>query len=116
MLHELKTWPRYFERITSGQKSFELRKNDRDFQPGDAVLLREFDPDTMYFTGKQIHCRITYVMSAMDGLLKDYCIFSFEDLRYEEVPRERFYALCPNLQKALEPENRGFSCHDTIDE
>lgn len=42
--HELKIWPQYFCRVADGTKTFEVRKNDRGFQPGDAVWLREWDP------------------------------------------------------------------------
>lgn len=41
--HELKCYSQYFQRICSGQKTFEIRKNDRDFQVGDILHLREFD-------------------------------------------------------------------------
>ena len=44
MKHELKTWPQYFSRVADGSKTFEYRVNDRGFQPGDDVLLREWDP------------------------------------------------------------------------
>ena len=43
--HELKCHPEYFYRICSGQKSFEIRKNDRDFQVGDTLILKEYDPE-----------------------------------------------------------------------
>lgn len=44
MNHELKCWPQYFQRVKDGTKTFEVRINDRGFQPGDKVTLREFDP------------------------------------------------------------------------
>lgn len=44
MEHELKIWPQYFCRVKDGSKTFEVRKNDRGFQPGDFVKLREYDP------------------------------------------------------------------------
>ena len=37
---ELKILPEYFEAVKSGKKTFELRKNDRDFCVGDILILR----------------------------------------------------------------------------
>lgn len=44
MTHELKIWPQYYCRVADGSKTFEVRKNDRGFQPGDTVILKEYDP------------------------------------------------------------------------
>lgn len=40
MLHELKTYPKYFQETIEGNKLFEIRKNDRNFQVGDVLLLK----------------------------------------------------------------------------
>lgn len=45
MKHVLKIWPEYYERVANGSKTFEIRKNDRNFNQGDLVELRYFDPD-----------------------------------------------------------------------
>jgi hypothetical protein len=44
MRHELKCWPPYFERLLDGSKTFEVRKDDRGYQTGDWLVLREWDP------------------------------------------------------------------------
>lgn len=44
MQHELKIHPQFFCRVADGTKTFEVRNNDRDFQPGDRIILREWDP------------------------------------------------------------------------
>lgn len=43
-VHYLKTWPSYFQAIKAGDKPFEVRRNDRDYQPGDTLILQEWDP------------------------------------------------------------------------
>ena len=44
MKHELKIWPEFYERVRDGEKTFEVRTNDRNFQCGDFVVLKEWDP------------------------------------------------------------------------
>lgn len=44
MTHHLKCHPPYFEKIVSGTKKFEIRKNDRDFEVGDVLVLQEYEP------------------------------------------------------------------------
>ena len=43
--HELKTLERYWRRVEMGVKTFEIRKNDRDFQVGDMLRLVCVDDD-----------------------------------------------------------------------
>jgi hypothetical protein len=40
--HELKTWPGPFAAVLSGEKTHEVRKNDRGYAVGDRLLLREY--------------------------------------------------------------------------
>ncbi len=65
-IHELKTWPPLFRLIVTGAKPFEVRKNDRDFRVGDALVLREWQPDKEgrggWYTGAETIARVTYVM------------------------------------------------------
>lgn len=44
MKHELKTLTQFFPFVKSGAKTFEIRLNDRNFQVGDTLLLREWIP------------------------------------------------------------------------
>lgn len=66
MEHELKIWPAYFAAVLDGRKTFEVRKNDRGFNAGDTVYMREFDPavsvEIHRYTGMSIRFRIGYVL------------------------------------------------------
>ena len=60
--HFLKTWPEYFQAIWDGKKTFEVRKNDRDFKVGDMLVLQEFDPKTKEYSGSALCKRVTYII------------------------------------------------------
>lgn len=59
-VHELKTWPLYFGAVKSGRKTFELRRDDRNFTVGDELQLREWDPETGRYTGDEVRVVVTY--------------------------------------------------------
>lgn len=61
--HELKTlWP-FWEAVADGTKTFELRKNDRDFQTGDRLRLVRTVPGTPDIEKQVIEKTVTYVLS-----------------------------------------------------
>ena len=45
MIHYLKITQPYLGMMERGEKTFEMRKNDRNFKVGDVLLLYEFDPE-----------------------------------------------------------------------
>lgn len=40
MRHELKCEAEFFDAVERGDKTFEIRRNDRNYQVGDTILLR----------------------------------------------------------------------------
>ena len=59
MLHSLKTLPKYFKAVQSGVKTFEVRKDDRDFQVKDYINFEEWDGE---YKGNSFTRRITYIL------------------------------------------------------
>jgi len=72
-LHDLKIWPQFFDAVAEGRKRAEIRKNDRDYQDGDVLNLREFDPHTEQYTGRGVTAVVTHVqrIGELDATLKN---------------------------------------------
>ena len=79
MTHELKTWPEYFQAVRNRSKTFEVRKNDRNFHPGDTVILQEYDPITKQYTGEHETRDVGYVLVDYPALPPDYVVFTLYD-------------------------------------
>lgn len=82
MNHELKSCPRFFDAVASLRKTFEIRRNDRNFKVGDRLMLREWDGQK--FTGRWLARRVTYVS---DYEQKDGFVVMAIDLDY--IPPRR---------------------------
>lgn len=86
VVHQLKTWPTYWDAVARGEKSFEVRKNDRAFQTGDIVVLSRqtrdefgapYDTDYTTDTVRSLTFRIGWILQGGQfGIEPGYCIFS----------------------------------------
>lgn len=76
MIHELKLYTEYFKDVVSGEKTFEIRKNDRPFKKGDLLALNEYDGQ--YYTGKSCLVYIDYIMNNPDYVKKDFVVMSIK--------------------------------------
>ena len=100
MVHHLKSWPEFFIPVLEEIKNFEVRKNDRDFQVGDKVILQEYYPSPCQvcafqtpevqacghqYTRREVTVKITYILGAgsisalFDGapIPSKLCVFGF---------------------------------------
>jgi len=78
MKHELKTRGEYFQAIKRGEKTFEVRNNDRDFKVGDTLLLKEWNPKGYNsvapselvgeYTGEELEVKVTYILKEPIGV------------------------------------------------
>lgn len=83
-VHDLKCWPDFFRAIAAGEKRHDLRRSsDRRFEIGDRLRLREFDPRSSTYTGREQMVMVTYITSpehrcalSENALNPDYCILS----------------------------------------
>jgi hypothetical protein len=70
MHHELKIWPQFFALVKTGQKPFEIRRDDRQYAVGDTLVLREWRPEAVQpappdagtYTGRVCEKVVTYIM------------------------------------------------------
>lgn len=78
MTHELKTWPGPFEDVLRELKTFEVRNyDDRRFRVGDTLLLREWDPNTLLYTGREVRREVTYILyGGLFGIPPELCVMS----------------------------------------
>jgi hypothetical protein len=70
----LKTWPEYFQAVKARTKPFEVRKDDRNFQVGDGLWLREWDPAAKSYTGESVTVWVTYKLADYPALVPGYCV------------------------------------------
>ena len=108
--HTLKSHPEYFEQVWIGEKTFEVRVNDRGYKVGDIVTFREFDllrpqgegelkedREASQYTGRQCSYRISYVFTGdvKLGLVlpNNVCVFGIRPfLMRSPAISERFTA------------------------
>lgn len=77
MIHEVKILPVYYDAVISNIKHFELRKDDRDYQAGYFLVLKEWEDGR--YTGRETGFRIEYVLRDCPqyGLMDGYCILGW---------------------------------------
>lgn len=59
-MHELKTLAEYYDAVDRGDKTFEIRIDDRGFAVGDVLYLVETRVDGSR-TGRSSHYKVTYL-------------------------------------------------------
>ena len=76
--HCLKTELKFFNDICYHGKSFEVRKNDRNFKKGDTLILQAIN-ENKDLTGQALTLKIRYILKDSDfpkGIKKGYCVLS----------------------------------------
>jgi len=68
-------WPASYERVLSGEKTYDLRLADWKIKPGDTIVFREWDPTTKAYTGRMMERKVGYV-----GRTKDWEVWPKADI------------------------------------
>ena len=66
MKHYKKVWPKYFQKILDGVKTYELRLADWECKEDDILVLQEWDLKTKNYTGRTVEKKITYILKTKD--------------------------------------------------
>lgn len=79
--HQLKCWPAPFQALLDGIKTFEWRLNDRDYEVGDILNLREWDPEANdgqgRYTHREVKRLVTYILRGPKfGMPEEYVVMS----------------------------------------
>lgn len=74
--HTLKITPEYYRAIERGDKTFEVRKNDRDFQVYDILELKEFFGGE--YSGRYIRAEVTYILDNPEYCKEGYVIMGIK--------------------------------------
>lgn len=92
-LHELKTDPAPFDAVVRGVKTYEIRLNDRGFEVGDTLHLRETASTgdemanhgrPLRYTGRHALREVSHVRTGY-GLADGWCILSFAECTSRHV-------------------------------
>ncbi|HSX36804.1 MAG TPA: DUF3850 domain-containing protein [Patescibacteria group bacterium] len=63
---EKKVLAEYYDALLDGTKTFELRIADFECEPGDKLILKEWDPTRKQYTGRELQKEATYVLITKD--------------------------------------------------
>jgi rubrerythrin len=105
MKHELKIEKQYLDRVLDRTKTFEIRKNDRDYQKGDKVTFKEVKAGNA--TGKEATADIGYVTDYQQK--EGYVVFSLANVlktKDEEAPKTDYQVFLKTWQDMEEQANK----------
>lgn len=75
-VHYLKVGASYLEEIENGERTFEIRKMDKDYKKGDILAMLEFKDGRN--TGRIVRTEVTFILTEHTGLEEGYCIMAIK--------------------------------------
>lgn len=93
MIHQLKIESAYFSQIETGIKTFEVRKNDRDYHIGDYLALNELTDTPIsplhLYTGRCMIVRVVNILSDERFVKEGYVVMSIKPCKI--IPAQMQY-------------------------
>ena len=101
----LKTDPAVFQDVLEGKKTFEIRFNDRGYQVGDLIVLKETkftgqqmgEGRPLIYTGREMQKQISYILSGY-GLQDGWVILGITDLDNQQTIIDNLKAQLNNME------------------
>ena len=89
MIHQLKIQDKYFEKIISNKKTFELRKDDRGYRVGDYLGLNEATLKNGEWkeTGRFVLVKVEGILDEFVGIEEGYVIMSITPCQIGECAK-----------------------------
>lgn len=110
---ELKTWPQYFQAIKKGLKTFEIRKNDRNFCVGDILNLREYILGTNSYTGNELKVEVTYVLKDYQAVGDGFVVMGIKFVKEANTENLNFKASKEIIARAINVVISKHACENT---
>jgi len=88
-VHTVKCWPVYFDAIKSGDRPFDIRRDDRGYQKGDTLVLQRTRETSLHnvdydYHGKVVHelrKEISWIMTGGQfGIEPGYVVLALKEL------------------------------------
>jgi ParB family transcriptional regulator, chromosome partitioning protein len=76
-IHRAKCDKKHFPAVQSKKKTFEVRRNDRDYRVNDLMIIQEFENHD--YTGREAVRRIVYICKNFEGLAHGYVVLGLTD-------------------------------------
>jgi hypothetical protein len=70
-----KMWPEAYEKVLSGDKTYDIRLADWHIEQGDVIIFQEWDPSTKEYSGRELRKNVGYV-----GKTKDWQVWPKQDI------------------------------------
>lgn len=86
MIHHLKISDKFADAVLNGEKTFEVRYNDRGYNKGDRIFFKVIDDNKFSVLTHPLNDKmfeIAYVLSGW-GIKEDYVVFSIKQVEGKE--------------------------------